>query len=294
MSIDSLIETARSRSNFSSYRFPDDLGPNSLVLDFVEYSYDATFSNVNQSGRSLTAIVLPLPQQLQDIDNIDIASAQLGTIGSFAVGSFGAISNIASSETPGEDILKQVNNMMGQAAKEGENVAGGNLSKYKDYLGFAARNAMSLSPELGLAADVATGTAINPHTTLNFSGVGLKQFTFNWQLAPKNETESESLRRIISRIKSHILPKTTGFGDAPGLRRAILKYPDIAQIRLNGIAQKYFPEIRPGMISNFTVDYTPQGVVLVGGGKPAIVNLAFTFTEAQIRTSGEAQEVDSE
>jgi hypothetical protein len=240
----------------------------------------------------LTAIVLPLPQQLQDIDNIDVASAQLGTVGSFAVGAFGTASELATGGAEG--VMGQIKGIMDKLENEGRGVAAGRVSKYKDYLGFAARNVLSLSPELSLAADVATGTAINPHTTLNFNGVALKQFTFNWQLAPKNEAESESLRRIINRIKSHILPKTVGFGEAPGLSRAILKYPDIAQIRLNGIAKDYFPEIRPGMISNFTVDYTPQGVVLVGGGKPAIVNLSFTFTEAQIRTSGEAQEADFE
>jgi len=276
------MRTKREDTNFGLYRFPRDLGPNALVLDFMRYSYNATFSRVNQSGRSTTAIILPLPQQLVDVDSIDIGAGQLGSGGAFAVGAF-------SSATDG-GLDQKISNALKGAQQAGasvaDNIASGNFSVYSDYLGFAARNLLSLSPELSLAADVATGTAINPHTTLNFDGVGLKEFTFSWQLAPRNAEESDLLKNIIAKIKSHILPKTVGFGDAPGLERAILKYPDIAKIRLNGVAKEYFPQLRPGMISNFTVDYTPQGNVLVEGGKPAIVNLSFTFQEAQIRTSG--------
>lgn len=278
------IRSKREDTDFGMYRFPRDLGPNALVLDFMRYSYDATFSSVNQTGRSTTEIILPLPQQLVDVDSIDVGAGQLGTVGALAVGTF--------SSATGGGLDQQISNALDSAKKAGanlaDNITSGNFSVYKDYLGFAARNLLSLSPELSLAADVATGTAINPHTTLNFDGVGLKEFTFGWQLAPRNNEESDLLKDIIAKIKSHILPKTVGFGDTPGLERAILKYPDIAKIRLNGVAKEYFPQLRPGMISNFTVDYTPQGNVLVEGGKPAIVNLSFTFQEAQIRTSGGA------
>lgn len=294
-SVDSLVETARQNTQFGQYRFPENLGPNGFVLDFVEYSYAETFAAVSQTARTNTSIILPLPQQLQDVDNIDVKSADLGTTGALALGVFntakGGSSAILSTVQKMMEGSESLGSSIGEAARTGDFTT--LSSSLNDYLGFAARNAMTLSPELSLAADVATGTAINPHTTLNFDGVSLKEFTFTWQLAPQSAEESDALRNIVEKIKSHILPKTVGLGSAPGLSRAILKYPDIARIRLNGVAQQYFPNFNPGMVSNFTVDYTPQGNVLLEGGKPAIVNMSLSFQEAQIRTSGAAGNADS-
>jgi len=39
MSVDSVIENARESSRFSSLRFPQDIGPTSMVFNFYEYSY---------------------------------------------------------------------------------------------------------------------------------------------------------------------------------------------------------------------------------------------------------------
>jgi hypothetical protein len=39
------------------------------------------------------------------------------------------------------------------------------------------------------------------------------------------------------------------------------------------------------MVQGFTVNYTPNGLALVKGGKPAIVGLNMTLVEADIHTS---------
>lgn len=289
-----VIQTARSNSRFGQYRFPSDLGPNAMVIDFQEYSYARTTQAVSQTARTKTSIILPLPQQLTDSYDINVQQADLGVLGAAAVG-------LATSGVGIGDAIKGAFNQFGDAVESTSgNLTGGQsgiteaLSNISGYAKFASRNVLDqFGPGLSLASDVIRGDAINPHTTLNFDGIGLKQFQFSWQLAPRNEKESDELKNIIEKFKSHILPKystLTGGGAAgnQSLDRALLKYPDLALIRLNGVNQNHFVKFQPGMISNFTVDYTPQGNVLVEGGKPAIVNISFTLQEAQIRVSGQA------
>jgi len=289
----SVIPTNRANSRFAQYRFPSDLGPNAMVIDFQEYSYQRTTQSVSQTARTKTSIILPLPQQLVDSYDINVQQADLGTIGSAAVGA-------ATGGTGFQDAIGNAYSEFGQAgadlARSGSITEA--LSSVGRYATFSSRNVLDqFAPGLSLAVDVINGNAVNPHTTLNFDGVGLKQYQFNWQLAPRNEKESENLKGIIEKIKSHILPKyqTLTGGDVgnQSLDRALLKYPDLALIRLNGVDQNHFMKFQPGMISNFSVDYTPQGNVLVEGGKPALVNISFTLQEAQIRTSGQAANVQS-
>lgn len=285
-----VIETNRSNSRFGQFRFPSDLGPNAMVIDFQEYSYSRTNQVVSQKARTKTSIILPLPQQLVDSYDINVAQADLGVTGAFATQFFNNENGIIQNAL--ED-AKNVGVNLSKSIEGGSSLADA-LSNISGAARYFSRNALDkIAPGLSLASDVIRGDAVNPHTTLNFDGVGLKQYQFSWQLAPRNEQESDQLRGIIEKIKSHILPEYRVVGGLntvgnEALDRALLKYPDLALIRLNGVDQNHFMKFQPGMINNFTVDYTPQGNVLVEGGKPAIVNISFTLQEAQIRTSGSA------
>lgn len=289
---DLVIETARENSNFGKYRFPQDLGPNSIVLDFQKYSYKRTTGGVDPVARTTTSIILPLPLQIQDAYNVIINEAQLGVGGAYVVDQF------SSGDTKAlTNALKAAETAGGDLAKNGLGGLGDVLSTGGQYAKFLSRTLLDSLPVNGLSlgVDLIQGTAINPHTTLNFDGVNLKQFQFNWQLAPRSEKESEEIKNIVTKIKSHILPK---YSTLPGVQqtgnrgtdRALLKYPDLLLTRFNGLAPGHYFEFKPAMVSGMTVDYTPQGPSLLEGGKPAIVNLGLSFTEAQIHTSGKYEQ----
>lgn len=298
-----VIPTNRENSQFSKFRFPSDLGPNAFVIDFKNYSYDSTLQTVSQTSRTDTQIVLPLPQQIQDAYDVNVQSNQLGSLGAAALGVF---QNPGSIDETAKNALQKAYNL-GSSLGSVDSFSG-LTNTLKDiggqgaqYTSFVSRNILdSLGIEgLSLAGDLVNGTAVNPHTTLNFDGVNLKQFQFSWELAPRDESESQQLKSIIRKIKYHILPQYSSLPDLDstgnrGLDRALLKYPDLAFIRFNGVDKSHYPRFKPGMISNFTIDYTPQGNVIVEGGKPAIVNISFTFQEAAIHTSGEVNTEESD
>jgi hypothetical protein len=142
---------------------------------------------------------------------------------------------------------------------------------------------------------VATGTAVNPHQALVFNGVVLKQHTFDWTLIPNNESESNQIRNIIKKFKQSSLPSYEGI-NIPGssaFSRALFKYPNMVDVFFVGLDQNYFPLYKTAMIADVSVNYTPQGHVVVNkgstGSRPAMVGLRVTMIEAEIHTSEDYQ-----
>lgn len=288
--IQNLVSERKAKNNWTSLRFPQDIGPIGMMFKFKAYSYGGTGANSIGRGKTDSAVVLPLAQNLEDALGIKVGPADLGSYGAAAVE---AIQSLQTNDlgTIYNNLRKGAETAGAQTADLVRSLSGGDIGEATGLgskIKFFSRSAIdSLFPAAGLAVDVATGTAVNPHTTLNFDGVNLRQFTFNWQFAPKNEKESDTLRDIVKHFKSKILPSYGSLGVDGGsstLSRAFLGYPDLIEIYLIGISEDHYLWFKPGMISNFVANYSPQGNVIVQGGKPAIVNLSMTFQEAKIHT----------
>jgi hypothetical protein len=281
------------QGNFTgkSYSYPMDGGDIYMNLSFRKYSYSDAKSKAIGGKDS---IKLPLPEQLADASNITVDRGELGSVGSFAAsafgnqdateGFFGKIRDLGVSV--GSGTREQFDQLLNGEFKEvGVDVAA--ATKY-----FARSGVESLFSGAGLALDVIGGNAINPHATLNFDGVALKEYQFSWTLAPKNEKESDLIRNIIRQINFHIHPKyqsitgstITGTG-AKSLNQALLQYPSLVTASLSGLAQEYYFDFRyPMMVSSFQANYSPQGNSILEGGKPALIQLSMSLKETTIRT----------
>jgi len=291
VSVTEVINRSKSSQEFTSLRFPSDLGPNAIMFNFKSYTYDGSLNSTERGIKTTKSIVLPLPSNLTDTYSIQVGPAQLGSGGAAVLDVVSAVGENGASLT--------VQQGLDQAQSLGEKAAGlvtgdqtlgslfggtGAAVKY-----FARSTVDNIFPGAGLALDVATGTAINPHATLNFDGVNLKEYTFNWSLAPKNAADSARLVNISNAFKEHFLPDyqaLPGFAGSSGsLGRALLKYPDLVEISLLGVDENYyFSFTKPGMISDFITNYTPQGQAILKGGRPAFIDMSITFKEASIRT----------
>jgi hypothetical protein len=153
-----------------------------------------------------------------------------------------------------------------------------------------------LSTEAGGAVSAVSGAAINPHTTLLFNGVMLKNFTFDWTLSPRDESEANNLSKIIKTIKSKSLPSYKGVGGAAGgssFSRGLLEYPDLVRVYFTGYDPNHIFQFKESMISNVTVNYSAGGGNVMhkgsGGSAPAFVQLSLGFTEAEIWTRDDYQ-----
>jgi hypothetical protein len=257
-----------------------------MVMNFIDYKYDPTAGFVSSGSNAISVgatIVLPLPMNLEDSVNVNSNRAQLGLTGTAAY----ALMNMSN------ESMKRSGSATYNALKEVMNDTS-SLTDIDSYLStarvfgsFVGRAGLdNISPGAGLAADLTTGTAVNPHTTLDFDGVALKSHTFNWTLAPRNERESSSLNSIIRTIKRNMLPNYQGIdGIVP---RALLTYPKLVKISLLGIDQDYFYFFKPGLINSLNTQYSQgNGTTMLKGGRPGVITLQMAFTEAQIHVASD-------
>ena len=151
-------------------------------------------------------------------------------------------------------------------------------------LSWAAREGLtSITNFAGLGGiergvEAGSGTVVNPHWTVAFDGVDLKQYDFSWTLSPKSREEADTIADMITTIKREIHPTYE-------LQRSLLRYPSLVRPVIHGISEEHTFTFNIGMIGNLQVDYSPNGMALNRGGIPSVVNLSMNFTEARIRTS---------
>ncbi|QCW22926.1 putative baseplate tail tube cap [Synechococcus phage S-B05] len=100
-----------------------------------------------------------------------------------------------------------------------------------------------------------TGMVINPNLELLFNGPNLRTFSFNFKLTPRYREESEQIRKIIRAFKRNMAVQKQSSG-------LFLKSPRIFQLKYiykNGGEHPYLNKFKPCALSNFQVNYTPDG-----------------------------------
>jgi len=285
-----IISRNRSASNVSTsvLRYPSDAASHAMIFNFKNYQQRGGVARGTISA-SNGSVALPLPKTIQDTTNPEVMSRELGITGAGTADLYNLAGGAASLNPT--QLGKDATSMLGDV------ISGFNVKGLSQFALFSARAGLTAigGSEVEQGLSVASGTAVNPHAALVFSGVALKQYTFEWTLIPNNEAESNSIRQIINKLKRASLPSYGGAGSGSALAnasqvlsRALLNYPDMVDVFFVGLDQSYFPLFKTGMISNVTVDYTPQGHVVVNkgesGSRPAMVNLAITIIESEIHT----------
>ena len=114
-----------------------------------------------------------------------------------------------------------------------------------------------------------TGAIMNPNMELLFNAPDLRNFTFNFQLAPRNEAEAMTVVRIIRFFKQGMSPirsKSRLFLKSPHTFR--LAYKNTATASRNGTQgtdgfgvndHPYLNKFKECALGGFMVNYTPNG-----------------------------------
>lgn len=285
---DAVIKASRLSGIRTSLKFPADLGAQAMIINFNQYSYSATQTGAVNTVNNGT-IVLPIPTNLVDSTSISANESQLGITGAAAMELMNA--GGMSAKQAGADtysaILSQLKNLMNPADSGGKPSATNDaLSTFRAFTKFTGRNLLDATlPGAGMAADLATGTAVNPHQTLEFNGVALKNHSFVWTFSPRNADESIVLKDIIKKIKSSMLPAYDSIG---GFQKALLTYPDLINISLAGVDQDFFYYYKPSLVKGLTINYNEgDSLSLFSGGKPVQITMTMEIMEAQIHTKSD-------
>ena len=262
-----------------------------MLLIFSEYRYVApgarglnktdgnTFTSQNLVGKQ--SVLLPIPTSLEDSYNVRVQGYEAGLAGAQISG---AASNFAGA---GDLSTSNIMSAAGAALKGTgfslDSLMSQSMGDVSRNVAFLGRRAIDQAiPNAGRNIDAGLGNTVNPKTSLYFDGVNLKQLTFNWVLAPREEAESDVIRDISDLIKRNMLPT---YGNAVGFSQSLLNYPSLVDIFFLGIQQEYFIYYKTCMIQSFGINFTPQGLTFVKGGKPAMVNMNLSMIETDIHTS---------
>lgn len=143
--------------------------------------------------------------------------------------------------------------------------------------------------DIGKAAIISSGLAMNPFLTVFYSGPGdFRTHTFTFDFLARNQRESVTINKIINGLRFRMLPgKFTSLAHSYFLRA-----PHQFQIDfyINGKIQndtngKLFT-IKRSVITNMNVDYAGQGtpIFFKDTGEPFNVKMDLTFQELEILT----------
>lgn len=173
-------------------------------------------------------------------------------------------------------------------ARAAEGIIGGAGGLDMDELGKAAgqglddMKAMATDPAVGryvkayfagqaVGANVlgrTTGQVVNPNMELLFSGPNLRNFNFNFNLTPRDDSEASICRKIIRAMKRNMTPQRSGTG-------MFLETPRIFEIKyiyggegtfFTNKQHPFMNEFKPCACVNFSVNYVPDGSYMTYSG----------------------------
>ena len=125
-----------------------------------------------------------------------------------------------------------------------------------------AAQAASLIPGANVTAQQlltrGTGRILNPNMELLFSGVELRQFTFQFKMTPRDETESGQVKSIIRSLKRNMAPKI----DASADQATFLSTPNIFELayRKGAHNHPFLHKFKQCALTNMGVNYTGENV----------------------------------
>jgi hypothetical protein len=111
----------------------------------------------------------------------------------------------------------------------------------------------------------------------------LRSFSYQIKMSPRNKEDAEAIRRIIKFFKKGMAPQR----GQKGTNGFFLGAPNVFQIQFfSGTTElRSMGQLKMCALTNFTVDYTPDGSYAVigdsaaGGSQPVSTNITLAFSE---------------
>lgn len=279
-----LASQLASSNNTKIDQFPANIGAHGMLMIFNGYRFERPTTRTllrlpTNTGavirESNGAVLLPIPNALIDSNNLRISREDMiNVLGAETAAASAAMVRNAGFEAASMAAINAVSNL--------------NTPNSSDAL-FIAKRLFGDNFLLGPISQ-GLGMTLNPKASLLFQGVELREFEFNWTLAPTEQKESDILRNITNRIKSNALP---WYNSESLFTTSMLRYPSTVDIYLLGVDPGYFMFFKTAMISDFSTNFTPNGLSILRGGKPSAINLNIRLKEMDIHTANDYGLTDS-
>ena len=226
-----------------------------------------------QTTRRITdSIALYLPPSVRDTTTAEYENMSTGLVGMFAGKGFDFFQDF-------------VNKDYDAAAAEGTGAAADFMKEVAKRSGAAFVDALAGSDSSLALLNRALGQADNPFMEVLFTTMGVREFSYNFNFAPRNSDETTEIQQIIQLFRFHM---------APEMQRANSRYltlPSEFDIHYmfkgpkgQGLENDYFNRITTCVLTSVDVNYTPNGVRSFEDGSPTQIQMGLTFRETEILT----------
>ena len=235
-------------------------------------------------------ILLPIPAQLQDSNNVVYGDSKLNGLAALGVSKVeeamqGVGTKLAGQEGNfdltvfNDDIQKGLQAGLGGDRSTSLNTAADLITKK---LAAEAVNIFgaNVTPNQLLARG--NGEILNPNMELLFSDVTIRNFRFSFKLTPRNKKEAEQVKLIIRAFKRNMAPQAQG-GVANG-SQFFLRTPNIFKLRYRS-GNKDHPflhKFKQCFLTDMQTTYTADGVYSTyEDGTPVSMQMDLSFKELQ-------------
>ena len=234
-------------------------------------------------------ILLPIPSQLQDSNNVVYGDSKLNGLAAAGVQAVGdamakAGRQIVTDGIGGVDLTQEIEDFQKNLSQG----LGGDarLSTAADLitkkLAAEAVNIFgaNVTPNQLLARG--NGEILNPNMELLFSDVTIRNFRFSFKLTPRNRKEAEQVKLIIRAFKRNMAPQAQG-GVSNG-SQFFLRTPNIFKLRYRS-GNKDHPflhKFKQCFLTDMQTTYTADGVYSTyEDGTPVSMQMDLSFKELQ-------------
>ena len=258
---------------FSPLRYPNariDTDSDYLEIRVVEYEPPG-FELGSQEGQGLSLgnstdelqenienplgfIFLPIPENIQDSNAVNWGD---DSINGLAAAGIKATKSAIESGNIAKGIYEGVKDFGGNAL----DAAGDATARQVASSFFASKAVNILGGNTSLDGVLArsSGQIINPNMELLFNGVTLRSFSFSFDLAPRDERESDTIKRMLRIFKQNMqAKKSSDGGNSSGL---FLRSPNVFQLnyKTGRRNHNFLHKFKPMALLNMAVNYTGAG-----------------------------------
>jgi len=258
--------------NYGGLTFPPDLKQNAAsYIELWFWSYERESPTSAGSISPDLKVWLPIPENFTINHEVKYQERDTGLLGD-VMQSDAAQTALKTAGGIGDKVKAASESLGNQTGEE----AGKAIGEVAKRAAFAALN--SADEVLGGLAGRVTGEIPNPHPTVFFKGLELRQFTWTWKLVPRSVEEAATLKAMIVLMKQRILPEKAG---------SFLKYPSLLKPSVLPDSSVY-GNFMKSAIRTFAVNYTAEGTsAFFVDGAPVAINLVLTFQEMENMTRGD-------
>ena len=229
-------------------------------------------------------ILLPIPANLQDSNNVVYGESKLNGLAAAGVSAVeGALSGV---DVFNLDETKRALGDLRTKTKSKLQEGVGDIATATDALNkklaAEAVNIFGANVTFNQLLARGNGEILNPNMELLFSDVTIRNFRFSFKLAPRNPKEAEQVKLIIRAFKRNMAPQAQG-GTLQG-GNFFLNTPNIFKLRYrSGVKDHPFlHKFKQCFLSDMQTTYTGEGVYSTyDDGTPVSMQLDLSFKEIQ-------------